>query len=83
MVRIQVDILAHGVKADKRPICEIDIADIGEGCDGNHNYQCDIHDGKTGGGTVYVEHRREDGIYVLIQKCLERYNGCKHNNTMC
>ena len=65
MIRIQCDILPFGSRGRRRGICEINIANTKKITRGKHKYECtlyyeDIIE------VFYVEHKRENGIFVLL-----------------
>lgn len=81
MIRIQVDILPDGSISAKQPVCEIEIANQHKDCE-KCQYECRIYDEKTGGATYMIWHNRKEGIYVLLEKCLKKYNEGEHSHTM-
>ena len=73
MIRIQVDILKHGFKQDKIPIGEIEIMNERHIKNDLCGYAINVFDNTNiTYRAFYVEHKRSDGIWILIEKVIKK-----------
>ena len=71
MLEVQIDIVPFGYQADRETIGKLRIINTGDHIDRPNygNYICEHPDGSF----KVLNHKRSDGVWLLLKKCIEEY----------